>query len=504
MDLASLLMPMLSGGMGAQGSMAGMQPIQQPGTAQQQGSMAPYMDPAAMAQLQTDTLDYQRKNQLANALMSQGYVPNSGKFGMLAGIASMLGGKLAQNSNDQKLSDIIQRQYQMDSQAAAAKRQQDLQDLYAKTQIETGGKIQEDEAKSKFEKQYQKNVVDNGFIIDPNNPNAAVAVPGMMQQQLALKKAEADIAASHAGAAESAKLGMIQKVMGMPDSPQKTAMLSSLVGEGGMQAMMFSGTGLGGGQGGPVASGPTGDDFLKTLNPAIAGQVKAIAEGRQAPPTSMAMRSPMGQALMSAVTQYDPTFDATNYAARSKTRNDFTSGNASKAVNAMNTAIGHAGTLLDAADALNNTSFPMLNSALNAGAQAMGDPRIDQFNVARNALAGELTKAFRGSSGSEKDIQEVQNSLNAAGSPAQMKAAIGQAMKLLASKKESLADQYGKGFGTNSQPNFLDPHAQAALQKLQQSGIDIGALGTDEGVAPTTQAAGGLSDADLLKKYGGG
>lgn len=506
MDLASLLMPMLSGGMGAQGSMAGLQPIQQPGTAQQQGSMAPYMNPDQMAQLQTDTLDYQRRNQLANALMSQGYVPNSGKFGMLAGIASMLGGKFAQSQNDSKLSDIIKRQYQAESQAAAAKRAQDLQDLIAKTNVETQGKITEDEAKSKFEKQYQKNVVDNGFVIDPNNPGASVAVPGFSAAQIALAggkaNAEAAARARYAGADSAAQLGQIQKLMAMPDSPVKQAMLTKALGEGGMQSLQMSnmfGGGASGGQGGTVQSGPTGDDFLKGLPPAIAGQVKAIAEGRQAPPTSMALRSPMGQQLMAAVTQYDPTFDATNYGARAGVRNDFTRGKAAQAVNAMNTAIGHAGTLLDAADALNNTPFPILNSALNAGAQAIGDPRIQQFNVARNALAGELTKAFRGSPGSEKDIQEAQSSLNAAGSPEQMKAAIGQAMKLLASKKESLAEQYRKGFGAKSEPNFLDPHAQAALQKLQTGGIDVGALAGDESLpsqaasaqaAPTATATG--------------
>jgi len=494
MALADMLLPML--GMGAMdASQQGPTQIPAMGTAAQQGSMMPFMDPSAMAQLQTDQLDYQRRNQLAQQLMSTGYVPNSGKFGVLAGLASMLGGKLAQSQNDQKLSDIVKRQIEAEQQAATAQRQQALQDLYNKTQIETGGKIQEDVAKAKAEKDYQKSVVENGMMVDFANPQNSQMLPGYTDAQIALAggkaNAEAAARARYAGADSAAQLGQIQKLMAMPDSPVKQAMLTKALGEGGMQSLQMSSMFGGGGQGGTVQSGPTGEDFLKNLPPAIAGQVKAIAEGRQAPPTSMALRSPMGQQLMAAVTQYDPTFDATNYAARAKTRNDFTSGKAGQAVNAMNTAIGHAGTLLDAADALNNTSFPMLNSALNAGAQAVGDPRIAQFNTARNALAGELTKAFRGSSGSEKDIQEVQQNLSAAGSPEQMKAAIGQAMKLLASKKESLADQYSKGFGTNSQPNFLDPHAQAALDKLQKGGIDVGALAGDEGLPaqPTSGAA---------------
>lgn len=185
MDLASLLMPMLSGGMGAQGSMAGMQPIQQPGTAQQQGSMAPYMNPDQMAQLQTDTLDYQRRNQLANALMSQGYVPNSGKFGMLAGIASMLGGKLAQSQNDSKLSDIIKRQYQADSEAAAAQREQQRQDEMFKTNEEIR------KAKSTAGMEYIPGV---GFM--DKMTGQITQNPDLTATEIATKKAEAENAAA--------------------------------------------------------------------------------------------------------------------------------------------------------------------------------------------------------------------------------------------------------------------------------------------------------------------
>ena len=463
------------------------------------GGMMPFISPDQIAQNQTDMLQWQQKQALAQQLMQSQYMPNTGRAGVAGTILERVMGALGQNQNNAKLSDILKQQFQIENQAAQAKRAQDLQDEQRKLMEE----VYKGQMTEKAKRDYAKREVVGGMLVDPTDPTASMAIPGYTQQQGDLERQKAQIAAQYrapAGEAGAAAMNQIKQIMAMPDSPTKQAMLTKALGEGGMQALQMSsmfGSGAGGGQGGPVSGGPTGEDFLKNLNPAIAGQVKAIAEGRQAPPTSMAMRSPMGQQLMAAVTQYDPTFDATNYRARSDVRTDFVKGKAGQAVNAMNTAIGHAGTLLDAADALNNTSFPMLNSMLNAGAVATGDPRVNQFNTARNALAGELTKAFRGSSGSEKDIQEVQQNLSAAGSPEQMKAAIGQAMKLLASKKESLADQYSKGFGTDSQPNFLDPHAQAALSKLQQKGIDVGALAGDEGLpaqaaqsAPTATATG--------------
>jgi len=117
---------------------------------------------------------------------------------------------------------------------------------------------------------------------------------------------------------------------------------------------------------------------------------------------------------------------------------------------------------------------------INSAESSAGDPRMVAFNTARNALAGEVTRAFRGSSGSEKDIQEAQANLNAANSPEQLKAAVGQVVNLLGSKADSLRNQYKKAFGSNSEPNFLDPKAQQVLKKLGgATGADTSAFGVD-------------------------
>lgn len=472
-----------------------------PISASGQMQLLPYISPDQVAQNQAAMLGWQQKNALAQQLMGAPLAQQSGRGGVIANGLTRILGMLQNRNNQQNLTSILKDQFAIENQAAQAKRAQDLQDEYRKLQE----KIYETAQGEKAKRDYAPLKFEGGGSFDPSS-GQWTAAPGYADQEVSIAgakaNAEAKARAAYAGAGESAKLGMIQKVMGMPDSPQKTAMLSSLVGEGGMQAMMFGG-GMGGGQGGPVSSGPTGDDFLKTLNPGMANQVKAIAEGRQAPPTSMAMRSPMGQALMQAVAQYDPTFDATNYAARSKTRNAFTAGKEGQNLNALNTAIGHAGTLLDAANALDNTPYPAVNSVLNAFSQAGGSEKVGNFNITRDAVAGEMTKAFRGAGGSEKDIEEMRTNLNAANSPEQLRGVIGKSIMLLGSKAQSLNDQYQQAFSNQSAPNFLDPHAKATLQKLQKQGVDLGPLGEAYGLSgqgPTGQ----LSDAELLKKYGGG
>jgi hypothetical protein len=192
--LADMLMPML---------MAGSSAAQQQGGQGGMPQMGQYMDPAAMAQLEVDKNDYQRKAQLAQMLQTQGYVPNSGKFGMLAGLASMLGGTMMANKNEGRLSDIIKRQFEAQSQAAQAQRAQELEDEKRKTDEKIRESLTTEEAKARFGKQYAKGEFTGGGVFDPSTgaftPNA-----DWMKQQLDLKRAEAGIAASNRAPKEDA------------------------------------------------------------------------------------------------------------------------------------------------------------------------------------------------------------------------------------------------------------------------------------------------------------
>lgn len=211
-----------------------------------------------------------------------------------------------------------------------------------------------------------------------------------------------------------------------------------------------------------------GDDFLKTLSPTLAAQVKAYAEGRQPLPGGFALKTPYFQTLMRYITQYDPSFDAVNFNARSKTRNDFTSGKSAQSINALNTVIGHLQTLSDAADNLNNTNYPAINSVKNYFENAIGDPRFKQFDTTKKAVVDELTRVWRGSGGSEGDIKTWSEQINNANSPAQLHTVIGQLGELLQSKINSLAETYKQGMGTTANTiQFVTPKSQATLQKLE-------------------------------------
>ena len=223
-----------------------------------------------------------------------------------------------------------------------------------------------------------------------------------------------------------------------------------------------------------IAQGLHGKELLDAIPATQAEMVKALAEGRVNFPTGAALRSPTWASLLTLVGQYDPSFDGVNAGARAATRKDFTSGKAAQSVNALNTVLGHLDSLGSAADELNNSSMPLWNSVSNAAASAVGSPQVKKFEATKKAVVDELTRAWRGSGGSEGDIKTWASTLDAANSPEQLHGVIGQLGELLESKIGSLNDQYQKGMGTAAGGlNLMSPNSQKVLERIKQrAGMD--------------------------------
>jgi hypothetical protein len=229
----------------------------------------------------------------------------------------------------------------------------------------------------------------------------------------------------------------------------------------------------------------TGDAFLQTLDTGRANQIKALVEGRMPPAGGMSLKSPQIQALMRDAAQYEPGFDFTLWKSRNDTRTDMAKGKMGQNVTAFNTAIGHLDTLDKAATALGNRWSPMWNSVANMVETATGDPRVKQFEVARTAVADELTRAFRGSGGNVHDLVQWENAINSSGSPAQLKAAVKQAVELLRSRIEAVGDQYNRGMRTNADAlDLLSPKAKAGIQRLSGEMTDEKTKTTDAIIEP--------------------
>ncbi len=273
----------------------------------------------------------------------------------------------------------------------------------------------------------------------------------------------------------------------------KSGMAGTTMPEG---ANNFSATGK------PIPDDLHGDEFLKQMRPDIANQVKALAEGRMQFPSSFALRPGMGasgsnanywQNMLDAVARYDPTFDATNFRARSGVLNSFTSGADAKNITSLNMTIGHLGTLADTAEKLGNEPFRSFNTIKNWVSKEVGYPKVTNFNIAKAAVASELTRVFRGTGGNEADIQRWENDINSSSSPEQLKGAIGQALSLLDSRIDAMNTTFSRGMNKPSNiSTFLSPDAVKTLKRLEtKTGTQVESVAEKTGVGEPMPERGG-------------
>lgn len=212
--------------------------------------------------------------------------------------------------------------------------------------------------------------------------------------------------------------------------------------------------------------------------------VQAIVDGRMAMPTGFALRSPYWQDVIERVAKQDPNFDAGKYGARAAARRTFASGPEARNVTALNTVIGHLGTLDEAATALSNGDIRLFNSVANRLATETGDPRVQNFDTAKQAVAEETMRVFRQVGASESEARMWGERITASGSPKQLKGVIATLGTLLDSRVEAIGQQYERTVnGGGGNPASVDPKNRVTLDRLKASG--------------TT----GFSDADKERRY---
>jgi hypothetical protein len=203
----------------------------------------------------------------------------------------------------------------------------------------------------------------------------------------------------------------------------------------------------------PANANLHGEDYLKTLSPGYASQVKMFAEGKAPLPAGFALKSGYFQKVLRDITQYDPEFDAANFNARNALRKDYLGGGKRYTeLQAVNTVAGHLQNLMKAADSLDNFEGygPLtapLNSALLGYREMSQDPRIANFNTVKNAVTRELTKAYQGGHITDSAVGEWQKSLNAAQTPEQLRTVVGQLNDLLSSKRLAMEEGYRQTMG---------------------------------------------------------
>lgn len=229
--------------------------------------------------------------------------------------------------------------------------------------------------------------------------------------------------------------------------------------------------------------------FLNALpggaNGTTATMVKGLVNYQTNPASfsTSARQSQGGLTRSQAVTlaqQFDPTYDETQFAARQAMRKSVTSGTYSQSINSANLVIQHLDALAKAAKALHNTGFPITNQlVLNPISRALGQNQESNFNTARDAVASELAKVFKGTgSTSEDEINMWRNNLSASSSPSQIQGAINMLVSnLLKSRLDTINSQYTNTMGKTADFTILTPHSRDVLQGM---GVDPNTIEQDK------------------------
>lgn len=196
--------------------------------------------------------------------------------------------------------------------------------------------------------------------------------------------------------------------------------------------------------------------------------VNAIAQGRMAMPTGFALRSPYWQDVIERVAKVNPWFDAGIYGARASARRTFASGPEARNVTAMNTLIGHLGTLDEAMGALENKDLRLYNTVQNRLRKELGDERIAGFDTAKKAVASEAMRVFRQVGASTQEMQDWEAAITSSGSPAQMRVTIRTLGELLEKRIEAISQQFERTVGNGGNPAGIDPKNRTLLDDLKK------------------------------------
>lgn len=226
------------------------------------------------------------------------------------------------------------------------------------------------------------------------------------------------------------------------------------------------------GAGAGIPKGPDGQPLsgqpllqhLKKNDPVTAAAIKGMIAG------DLNAQGRNLQKLAPLASLVDPTFDATQYPVRLKTRESYTSGKDFAETQALNTVGGHLGKLMTSADALGNSNVPAWNKAQNWFADNFtGSPALVKFRNDLVTTSNELAKAYHGGHVSDSAYAAFNKAVNESQTPAELKAAIGELGGLLQSKIEAKESGYRSSMANAPLPNeyrSINEEAKHSFQRV--------------------------------------
>lgn len=213
--------------------------------------------------------------------------------------------------------------------------------------------------------------------------------------------------------------------------------------------------------------GNTVEERLQSVPADDRSFVQQMLDGRVAPPSSFAMKTPYWQHKMLQASRVDPELDYTKWGARAATRKDFDSGKTAQNLISMGQTYGHFGKLTDAIDKLDNSDFPLANKARNAVLGATGSDKATNVKTAAKAVSSEVARVFKGVGViGEKEVKEWGDTLDPNMSPEQLKGSVRTLLDLIDSRVQEQGARWNSQF-PNEPRELYSKSAEKALESVR-------------------------------------
>lgn len=216
-------------------------------------------------------------------------------------------------------------------------------------------------------------------------------------------------------------------------------------------------------------------DAIKKSDP----RAYMIANYRMPPPSGFGSNNPNMRQLYDDVFTANPNYSAPRYNEINRAVTAFGVGKQGDAVKSFNVGIMHLDTFQELAQALHNGDVSAFNAIRQEFATQFGKDAPTNFDIAKQFIASEITKAVigAGSSGALTDREELQKNILNARSWGQLAGGIQTYKQFMAGQLKGLSQQYKSATGLDNFDDMLLPQSKAELDAVQfaadQSGFKI-------------------------------
>lgn len=213
--------------------------------------------------------------------------------------------------------------------------------------------------------------------------------------------------------------------------------------------------------------------WLKSQSPDVQAYIKKIAD-YEIDPRTTSIKGGHREQVLSAVAQYDPTYNQNDFGARAKAIRDFSTGKQGDIVRSFDVAIDHLDTLQKAANALQNGNYRLLNEVRNKWREQTGSELPTDFKALVPIVSGEIAKAVVGSQNALADREELRAGLKTSSSPEQLSGVITGYKSLMGGQLKGLRKQYEETTGKkNFDTRVRESTRKAILDDGQAKGSSV-------------------------------